>query len=403
MEDRLYKIKMFLYDTPTLDEIVFYQNDTNSCTFLFDFYTNSSSKYNLTNSELVIIIERNDNTQITDKLTFIDGAYKYKLPNNAINVIGTHKVTIQSFGATNNRLTFGSFKYKIKSDTKVKDISTDVNFPILTNLIGEVNTLKVNVENLVVPRGEQGIQGIQAQGIQGLKGDTGLKGDKGDQGIQGIQGIKGDNGQQGAKGDTGSQGIQGIQGEKGADGVGGTGSVRSVNNTMPDGNGNITIQGNQIPCWDSYGANKGNIHNYIEYLCEEVDILYNQINNADNLISSINLTLENKASKNPTVEWIYPTLLNGWKNTTYDEHASYYKDDLGIVHLRGIVLGGVANPWTNIFTLPIECRPTGTQGFTITSNLEFGVAYVTSAGQVQFAKGTNTEFSLNGISYKAVV
>ena len=43
----------------------------------------------------------------------------------------------------------------------------------------------------------------------------------------------------------------------------------SVNSTKPDANGNIILQGNQIPCWDSSGTNKGNVHSYIDFLCNE--------------------------------------------------------------------------------------------------------------------------------------
>ena len=50
-----------------------------------------------------------------------------------------------------------------------------------------------------------------------------------------------------------------------------TSFVTKVNETRPGKDGNITIQGNQIRCWDGHGANKGNVHNYIDYLCGEVN------------------------------------------------------------------------------------------------------------------------------------
>lgn len=53
--------------------------------------------------------------------------------------------------------------------------------------------------------------------------------------------------------------------------------VLTVNQTTADENGNVTLQGNQILCSDNHGANKGTIHNYIDYLCGAVDKTYTHV------------------------------------------------------------------------------------------------------------------------------
>lgn len=55
-------------------------------------------------------------------------------------------------------------------------------------------------------------------------------------------------------------------------------------------------------------------------------------------------------------DWIKPTLLNGWTNKVASVYApaGYYKDELGIVHLRGYLTKGVSGV---IFELPVGYRP----------------------------------------------
>ena len=48
------------------------------------------------------------------------------------------------------------------------------------------------------------------------------------------------------------------------------------------------------------------------------------------------------------------TLLNGWTNREYYQSAKYYKDDMDIVHLEGVVNGGSSGI---IFNLPEGFRP----------------------------------------------
>jgi len=65
----------------------------------------------------------------------------------------------------------------------------------------QIDQLKLQLQNIQLTPGPQGIQGIA--GPQGIQGDTGIgiQGIAGVQGIQGIQGIQGEQGLQGEQGD----------------------------------------------------------------------------------------------------------------------------------------------------------------------------------------------------------
>lgn len=69
--------------------------------------------------------------------------------------------------------------------------------------------------------------------------------------------------------------------------------VKTVNNSTPDNNGNVTINSIQIQEYDDYELNKGNVHNYINHLCSE------------NISSAKDLTIENNQ--------LYLKQLNGTK------------------------------------------------------------------------------------------
>ena len=98
--------------------------------------------------------------------------------------------------------------------------------------------------------------------------------------------------------------------------------------------------------------------------------------------------------------WIAPTLLNGWVNYsgTFNP-AGYFKDSMGIVHLRGLVKNGTAG---DIFRLPAGYRPprrelqaVQTYGDTI------GRLDIFSDGRVYMNKGNKTWFSLDGVTFRA--
>ena len=106
--------------------------------------------------------------------------------------------------------------------------------------------------------------------------------------------------------------------------------------------------------------------------------------------------------------WQTPTFLNSWVNyeNTYNP-AGYFKDSLGIVHLRGLVKNGTNN--TTIFTLPVGYRPSNRELLTVqtyttaagTGNNTTGRVDILTDGTVQVIFGNNGWLSLDGLTFRA--
>lgn len=98
-----------------------------------------------------------------------------------------------------------------------------------------------------------------------------------------------------------------------------------------------------------------------------------------------------------------PAFQNNWTNGTASFHsAAFYKDALGVVHLRGLVTGGTAPA---IFALPIGYRPPELlyHPATNTNGGPGEVLISPSTGDVNRNSFTTPSgsFSLEGISFRA--
>lgn len=97
--------------------------------------------------------------------------------------------------------------------------------------------------------------------------------------------------------------------------------------------------------------------------------------------------------------WIAPTLLNSWVDFGGEYNpAGYFKDSLGIVHIRGLVKDGTL-PGT-IFVLPESYRPAYYMVFSTSSVSAFGEARVAPTGEVSANVGNNGWFSLDVINFR---
>ncbi|WP_256758704.1 hypothetical protein [Cohnella sp. WQ 127256] len=79
--------------------------------------------------------------------------------------------------------------------------------------------------------------------------------------------------------------------------------------------------------------------------------------------------LQNTKVEKHQPQWITPTLLNGWVaygGAGYPS-ARYLKDDLGFVHLDGLISGGIVTSGTPLFILPSGYRPKETVTFVTVS------------------------------------
>jgi hypothetical protein len=106
-------------------------------------------------------------------------------------------------------------------------------------------------------------------------------------------------------------------------------------------------------------------------------------------------------------QWIAPTLLNGWVNYggTYDT-IGFYKDEFGIVHLRGLIKSGTGSAGTVLFYLPVGYRPSITNLIPTLSNNASTITPVSievyADGSVKLTLTTGTTWlALAGITFRA--
>lgn len=246
-----------------IDSLYFNITDENVANIICNVVTSDYSKYPIevnpiSNSEdysLKLYATKPKTSEYRElDATLIDeenAAFEFKLTPECVDQIGKYRCELVITNGDKS-LTSGSFFYRVTEsifNQFDEEVESDPDYPILLELIEEVQDIDSNIEQMVNdyidahadelaivgpqgpqgevgPQGEQGIQGIQ--GPQGEKGETGpqgvqgVQGPKGEQGIQGIQGEKGDKGdtgEQGPKGDKGDPGVQGVQGEKGDTGA----------------------------------------------------------------------------------------------------------------------------------------------------------------------------------------
>ncbi|MBP3931665.1 MAG: collagen-like protein [Peptostreptococcaceae bacterium] len=142
------------------------------------------------------------------------------------------------YGDNGDRITFGSFKFKVKDDIKEDGIESSTEYPILSRLITEVNNLNSSINNNEELRNdaeekrdaaeqkreefrlllERKLENGEFTGATGEQGPQGIQGERGLQGPQGERGPQGPQGERGLQGERGPQGEQGIQGPQGPKG-----------------------------------------------------------------------------------------------------------------------------------------------------------------------------------------
>lgn len=117
--------------------------------------------------------------------------------------------------------------------------------------------------------------------------------------------------------------------------------------------------------------------------------LIRSISNLDTRLRAV----ENAEPRQP--DWTAPTLINSWADTggAYAT-AAYYRDQMGVVHLRGRVTGG-AFP-SDAFVLPVNFRPTATISFNVPTG---AVVDVEADGSVRAITGASY-IALDGISFR---
>ena len=102
----------------------------------------------------------------------------------------------------------------------------------------------------------------------------------------------------------------------------------------------------------------------------------------------------------PLQQVIAPSFLSSWVDYGGNyQTAGYWKDRDNMVHLRGEIKTGSMN--NAAFTLPAGYRPEAIINFASSSNGAFGAGYVTSSGNVVPVIGSNAQFSLANVRFRA--
>jgi hypothetical protein len=96
-----------------------------------------------------------------------------------------------------------------------------------------------------------------------------------------------------------------------------------------------------------------------------------------------------------------PSLLNGWSVYESSRPPQYYKDQIGRIHLSGLLKAGNVSTGTVIFVLPEQLRPL--QLLTLMVTVSGGSAQfnIHPDGSCTVGVGTNAYISLDGVSFLA--
>lgn len=147
------------FDGIESDYIKFTQNDTNNSVL------NISVPY--PSDQLLLCVTKPDGNDVVDRFVASDETntnFNMELPINLINLPGTYKATVQAYGHDDDRRTVGTFKYRIASDFNTDFIESNENYPVLTKLISDVNSLYDKVVD--IDHGEGGRILAEEQRVQ---------------------------------------------------------------------------------------------------------------------------------------------------------------------------------------------------------------------------------------------
>jgi hypothetical protein len=116
-----------------------------------------------------------------------------------------------------------------------------------------------------------------------------------------------------------------------------------------------------------------------------------------------NLSIDGNVKINGTIvqeDWIPASLTSGWVNygDGYNP-AGYFLDKNGVVHLRGLVKSGRIRE--SIFNLPPGYRPQNRELLTVTSADVACRCDILITGEVFPVSGSNSFYSLDGITFRA--
>ena len=158
-----------------------------------------------------------------------NAAFEFKLTPEFVDQIGKYKCELVITNGDKS-LTSGSFFYRVTEsifNQFDEEVESDPDYPILLELIEEVQNIQGNVDKIIGEYIEEHADEIKIPGPPGEQGPQGEVGPQGPQGVQGVQGEKGDTGAaftydmftaeqlEALRGPQGEKGEQGPKGDKG--------------------------------------------------------------------------------------------------------------------------------------------------------------------------------------------
>ena len=155
-----------------------------------------------------------------------EAIFEFNLPAESTDQIGKYEAeiivcSVDNSGNVISEYTSDVFIYNVNEsilNQYDEEILADPDYPVLTELIRDVQNIEVNIEDLVNQYIENNKDALSVKGDQGIQGEQGPQGPQGPRGPQGLQGEQGPMGPQGPQGPMGPQGPQGLQGPRGVKG-----------------------------------------------------------------------------------------------------------------------------------------------------------------------------------------
>lgn len=197
-----------------IDSLYFNITDNNVANIICTVVTSDYSKYPVevnpiddsANYNLKLYATKPKTSEYRDiDAILIDGenaAFEFKLTPEFVDQIGKYKCELV-ISCEDKSLTSGSFYYRVIDsifNQFDEEIESDPDYPILLDLIEEVNDIQGNVDKVISDYIEEHADEIK---IPGPPGEQGPQGEVGPQGPQGEMGPAGPEGPQGEKGDKG--------------------------------------------------------------------------------------------------------------------------------------------------------------------------------------------------------
>lgn len=148
IDDRIYKGKALLYEGIEFnEEVIFYCNDVGTSAIVLEFYKDLKTPYSLEGARVVVNIAKKDGNIVTDFMNITgENKAEYIYPINGLTAVGKSNCTILVYDDNGDRVTFGTFKFRVRADIN-GDVESTTEYPVLNKLISDVDVLNQDVNS----------------------------------------------------------------------------------------------------------------------------------------------------------------------------------------------------------------------------------------------------------------